>query len=188
MLFFMCVWVCVRMCMCACARVACKREWCFLVALSSSTMYDTCKSAKRPVAGILKPCMCRHHCHFFYASLTEMETEANVLSEKRKGDTTSSWWPETIFLFSFLFSWMTCKGCFWVPNVCKARAMWRIIMGRIVSLFSSCTHLFHPPFFHPCTDVVAAFTQPRWTFAKYEKRLPKCFNCLFKQTKKFGVR
>lgn len=85
---------------------------------------------------------------------------------------------KSFFSSLFFFSWMTCKGCFWVPNVCKARAMWRIVMGRIVSLFPSCTHLFYPFFFHPCTDVVAAFTQPWWTFAKLEKRWPKCLNCL----------
>lgn len=68
-------------------------------------------------------------------------------AKKGKGGTTNSWRPEIIFFLLYFFSWMTCKGCFWVPNVFKARAMWRIVMGRIVSLFPSCTHLFYPFFF-----------------------------------------
>lgn len=172
-----------RMCFCVLGENVifhvCMRIVFSFVTFSSSTMRNTCKSAKSLMAEILEPCICYQLYRFFYTSLTEMETETRVVSDKKKmrrhHKLLKTWKP----FFSLLFLWMSCKGCFWVPNVCKARAMWRIVMGRIVSLFSSCTHLFRP-FFHPCTDVVAAFTQPRWTFAKYEKwRRPKCLNRLW---------
>lgn len=163
MLFFMCVW-----------------ESCFLLL---HLVHPPCAThARAPKASWLKSWSLAYVTSSivsFILRLLKWKLRRGVVSDKKKmrrhHKLLKTWKP----FFSLLFLWMSCKGCFWVPNVCKARAMWRIVMGRIVSLFSSCTHLFRP-FFHPCTDVVAAFTQPRWTFAKYEKwRRPKCLNRLW---------
>lgn len=100
-------------------------------------------------------------------------------AKKGKGGTTNSWRPEIIFflLYFFFHEWhvkvaFECQTC--VKHVQCDASSWDALFRYFLLVHIS----FILFFFHPCTDVVAAFTQPWWTFAKLEKRWPKCLNCL----------
>lgn len=66
-------------------------------------MRNTCKSAKRLMAEILEPCIRYQLYRFFYTSLTEMETETRVVSDKKKNEETSQTPKDlkAIFFLSF---------------------------------------------------------------------------------------
>lgn len=108
----------------------------------------------------------------FITYWSRRKAEARIVNDKLETYQTSADLQDFFFFFfnsskRHVKDAFECQTC--VTHVQCDASSWDALFLSI----PSCTHLFHP-----CTDVVAAFTQPWWNFAKCKKR-PSALNCLW---------